>query len=95
MLICAAVPAQLLYCLVWGLVYVDQGLLSSNGVTGTRSTDPSNSAVGADTQGGLQVRQHMYVILSERQPRQNRTQSCPDGRLKIDCLGCVMASCNV
>ena len=46
---------QLLYCFVWGLVYVDQGLLSSNGVTGTRSTDPSNAAVDAGSQGGLQV----------------------------------------
>ena len=46
---------QAIYCLVWGLVYVDQGLLSSNGVTGTRSTDPSNTAADADQQGGLQV----------------------------------------
>ncbi|CAK0783469.1 hypothetical protein CVIRNUC_006668 [Coccomyxa viridis] len=45
----------LLYCFVWGLVYVDQGLLSSNGVTGTRSTDPSNAAVDAGNQGGLQA----------------------------------------
>lgn len=47
--------SQAIYCLVWGLVYVDQGLLSSNGVTGTRSTDPSNNAADADQQGGLQV----------------------------------------
>lgn len=73
MLKCAAIPAQLLYCLVWGMVYVDQGLLSSNGVTGTRSTDPSNSAVGADSQGGLQVRQHMCVTLFEHHPRKKCT----------------------
>ena len=51
-----APAVQLLYCFVWGLVYVDQGLLSSNGVTGTRSSDPSNTAVGADDQGGLEAR---------------------------------------
>ena len=51
---------QLLYCFVWGLVYVDQGLLSSNGVTGTRTTDPSNSAAGAGDQGGLEVGNAMF-----------------------------------
>ncbi len=54
-------PVQLLYCFVWGLVYVDQGLLSSNGVTGTRSSDPSNSAVGAGDQGGLEVSSKISV----------------------------------
>ena len=47
---------------MWGLVYVDQGLLSSNGVTGTRSTDPSNAAVDAGDQGGLQVTRKMQLL---------------------------------
>lgn len=44
---------QALYCFVWFLVYVDMGLISSNGVTGTRSTDPSDTESSV---GGLQVR---------------------------------------
>ena len=47
---------------MWGLVYVDQGLLSSNGVTGTRSTDPSNAAVNASDQGGLQVARKLQLL---------------------------------
>ena len=48
-------PAQALYCAVWFLVYVDQGLLSSNGVTGTASTDPGDTSADAQTEGGLQA----------------------------------------
>ncbi|CAL8460810.1 g341 [Coccomyxa elongata] len=44
-----------LYCFVWFLVYVDTGLLSSNGVTGTRSTDPNNTSTDAASEGGMQA----------------------------------------
>lgn len=46
---------QALYCFVWFLVYVDMGLLSSNGVTGTSSTDPNNTSQDANIEGGMQV----------------------------------------
>ena len=45
--------AQALYCFVWFLVYVDMGLISSDGVTGT-SSDPSDPAQSGQL-GGLQV----------------------------------------
>ena len=44
---------------MWFLVYVDMGLISSNGVTGTASGDASNTSQAAQTQGGLQVRSQL------------------------------------
>ena len=59
---CVCAPhAQALYCAVWFLVYVDQGLLSSNGVTGTASTDPGDTGADAQMEGGLQASEpHCY-----------------------------------
>lgn len=75
---------QALYCFVWFLVYVDMGLLSSNGVTGTRSTDPSNTSADANSEGGMQV----LIAYFPCQSTGVYTLHCPE-RLTYQCFAGV------